>query len=181
MDKGLIWRALNLLPREFSLCTLLFILEVNMVLKRTTTFLGIAGLFLGIFLIGQGTGIPQTKGKTLKIVPISHSDPSSGKQMFKDYCTTCHGMDGKGDGPAAELLEVRTPDLTTIAKRHHTRSTALFISEFLRNRTCQTNGRINLPVWGRYFREHDPDQIHHTFTSMRIYNLSNYVDFIQQQ
>jgi hypothetical protein len=181
MDKEFIWRALSLLPGQFSLCTLLFILEVNMVLKKTTTLPRIAGLFLAVFLLGQGTGITQTKDRTLRIVPIFHSDPSSGKQMFKDYCATCHGMDGKGDGPAAELLEVKTSDLTTIAKRHHSKSTALFVSEFLRNKTCQTNGKINLPVWGRYFRENDPDKINHTITSMRIYNLSEYVASIQQQ
>ena len=54
----------------------------------------------------------------VKTVPITRSDPSSGKQMFKDYCAACHGMDGKGNGPATEFLKAPPPDLTTMAKRN---------------------------------------------------------------
>src|SRR5579859_8263395 len=43
----------------------------------------------------------------------------SGKTMFKQYCASCHGTDGKGRGPATPTLNTRVPDLTTLTKRHN--------------------------------------------------------------
>lgn len=35
-----------------------------------------------------------------------------GEQIYKNVCWTCHGMYGRGDGPAAQYLAVRPPDFT---------------------------------------------------------------------
>lgn len=45
------------------------------------------------------------------------ADPSVGAEYFASYCAACHGRDGKGDGPMAEIVAIRTPDLTTLAAR----------------------------------------------------------------
>ena len=36
-----------------------------------------------------------------------------GKQLFDQYCATCHGDGGKGDGQNASNLNPAVPDLTT--------------------------------------------------------------------
>jgi mono/diheme cytochrome c family protein len=36
-----------------------------------------------------------------------------GKQLFDQYCATCHGDEGKGDGQNASNLNPPVPDLTT--------------------------------------------------------------------
>ncbi len=36
-----------------------------------------------------------------------------GKKSFFRFCASCHGAEGKGDGPAAEGLKVKPPDLRT--------------------------------------------------------------------
>ena len=59
--------------------------------------------FGGASPVGQGGAAAQDQEK----VPARYSDASSGKQMFRDYCAACHGMEGKGDGPVARFL--RTP------------------------------------------------------------------------
>ena len=41
-----------------------------------------------------------------------------GKALYDTHCATCHGADGKGDGPAAESLARRPADLTRIAARN---------------------------------------------------------------
>jgi len=35
-----------------------------------------------------------------------------GEPLYRRYCETCHGADGRGEGPAAASLAVRPPDLT---------------------------------------------------------------------
>ncbi len=42
----------------------------------------------------------------------------SGRALFTDYCASCHGDSGRGDGPAAEGLGKMPADLTTIAARN---------------------------------------------------------------
>lgn len=43
---------------------------------------------------------------------------AQGKQLYGEYCVSCHGAGGKGDGPAATKLGKPLADLTTIAKRN---------------------------------------------------------------
>ena len=74
-------------------------------------------LFLPVFaaaLLVATAGWAQEK--TVKKVPIVQSNPTSGKQMFGDYCAPCHGISGKGDGPAASALKTPPADLTVLAK-----------------------------------------------------------------
>lgn len=37
-----------------------------------------------------------------------------GRQLFRIYCVGCHGLNARGDGPAAERLRTRPADLTRI-------------------------------------------------------------------
>jgi mono/diheme cytochrome c family protein len=39
-----------------------------------------------------------------------------GPDLFRAYCAPCHGVDGKGAGPAAPALRVKPPDLTLLAR-----------------------------------------------------------------
>ncbi len=48
--------------------------------------------------------------------PFSLEDEKSilkGEKLFGNMCWTCHGEEGKGDGLAAEGLEVKPADLTS--------------------------------------------------------------------
>ena len=42
----------------------------------------------------------------------------AGRDLFLTYCWQCHGMDGTGDGPMAEMLAISTPDLTRLSERN---------------------------------------------------------------
>jgi mono/diheme cytochrome c family protein len=41
-----------------------------------------------------------------------------GKDSYMAFCAVCHGIEGRGNGPAAPALKMPVPDLTTMAKRH---------------------------------------------------------------
>lgn len=41
----------------------------------------------------------------IAIAPTSWPDLSSGEVLFKENCASCHGMDGRGDGPAGHALK----------------------------------------------------------------------------
>ena len=54
----------------------------------------------------------------IKHVPVSHTSAASGKEMFTQYCASCHGKEAKGDGPASAALNTPPPDLTRLAKKN---------------------------------------------------------------
>ncbi len=41
-----------------------------------------------------------------------------GNDLYRTYCWQCHGFEATGDGPMAEMLAIRTPDLTKLAARN---------------------------------------------------------------
>lgn len=72
----------------------------------------------------QGNNPPSEP--ILKVVPkkmevssigemMESADISKGKALYETYCTSCHGMSGKGDGPAAVSLRPKPKNLTDSA------------------------------------------------------------------
>jgi len=49
------------------------------------------------------------QSRTKVIIPVNKTSPTSGKQMFTSYCAPCHGVDAKGNGPAAAALKTSRP------------------------------------------------------------------------
>jgi len=49
------------------------------------------------------------------LVPVQEPDPQvidQGKMLYVDQCASCHGTEGKGDGPAARFMTQEVPDLS---------------------------------------------------------------------
>lgn len=45
-------------------------------------------------------------------------DSDSGAFLYFTFCSTCHGGEGRGDGPSGQLLDPPPPDLTGLAARN---------------------------------------------------------------
>ncbi len=50
--------------------------------------------------------------KAVNPVPASKKSIEQGKTVFYQYCYSCHGMEGKGNGPGAEYVGRPVADLT---------------------------------------------------------------------
>jgi cytochrome c oxidase cbb3-type subunit 2 len=46
----------------------------------------------------------ELRWSTVLIPPPGPVDPAAGRELFLARCTGCHGLDGRGDGPAAHLM-----------------------------------------------------------------------------
>ena len=59
----------------------------------------VLGMFLAILLISEKA--------------IAEGDSEAGAKFFKSLkCAACHGKDGKGQGPAAKAMKIKTADWT---------------------------------------------------------------------
>ena len=59
----------------------------------------------------------QSTAKTV-IIPVSKAPANNGKQMYVNFCAPCHGVDGKGNGPAAAALKKQPTDLAALSRNH---------------------------------------------------------------
>jgi mono/diheme cytochrome c family protein len=77
----------------------------------------------------------------------------SGDSLFKTYCATCHGPTAKGDGPLADHLRFRPPDLTLFAKRNGGKFAADKVERIIDGRApVKGHGGSDMPVWGDAFK-----------------------------
>jgi mono/diheme cytochrome c family protein len=77
----------------------------------------------------------------------------SGSDLYRTYCTSCHGLSAKGDGPLAERLRFRPPDLTLIARRNERKWDADKVARMIDGREpVKGHGGPDMPVWGDAFR-----------------------------
>jgi mono/diheme cytochrome c family protein len=75
-----------------------------------------------------------------------------GKNEFQAKCATCHGVDGKGDGPQAKVLPTRPADLTLLAKHNGGVFPVSRVHEIIDGRLeVAAHGSRLMPVWGDEF------------------------------
>jgi len=51
--------------------------------------------------------------KEIRHVSVKPTSPASAPEMYTTCCAVCHGVDGKGSGPAAGALKVPPPKSDT--------------------------------------------------------------------
>ena len=113
---------------------------------------------------------------TIRQTPISSTSPASGQEMFMAYCASCHGKDGKGNGPAAPALKKAPSDLSLLSKNKGGKfpgnEVYLAISgEF----DVPAHGSRDMPVWGQVFRRSGTDDR----AKLRLTNLTKYIESLQ--
>jgi mono/diheme cytochrome c family protein len=117
----------------------------------------------------------------VKAAPIIQSDPNSGKQMYTDYCASCHGTDAKGNGPAAGAMKTAPANLTLLAKNNGGKYPAAHVSAILSfGDEKSAHGSKNMPVWGPLFQSLDwTSSTKEVEAKQRINKLNSYLETLQ--
>jgi mono/diheme cytochrome c family protein len=132
----------------------------------------IAGLSLTTARAGAQTPTPA---------PI---DPelARGETLYRIYCSSCHGTQGKGDGPVASALRVRPSDLTTLARRAGGDFPEARLRDYVDGRTeVPAHGARDMPVWGLSFAERGSDTDQEREIAAEIRALVRYLRSIQRR
>jgi mono/diheme cytochrome c family protein len=73
----------------------------------------------------------------------------SGQDLYRRFCASCHGVEGRGDGPVAASLRVNVPDLTRTAEHGPTADVRERIVRIIDGRyIIGAHGTRVMPVWG---------------------------------
>ncbi|EKV32300.1 cytochrome c family protein, putative [Caenispirillum salinarum AK4] len=112
-----------------------------------------------------------------------------GKRVYGTHCAVCHGTDGTGTGPYAELLTTALPDLTRLSARND----GVFPHERIRQvidgrADVGAHGSRDMPIWGEAFSRAAIDhyQDYYTraqaeaFVNGRILAVMDYLQTLQQ-
>lgn len=112
--------------------------------------------------------------------PLPSTYVPPGKQTYKEYCAACHGLDGKGNGPAASSLRKQPANLTTIAKRHGGKFPDEYVKSVLQfGLGFSSHGSSEMPVWGPIFQY--VENYNEAAVRRRINNLCEFLETIQEK
>lgn len=116
--------------------------------------------------------------KVIKPVPAESTSPMSGKDMFRAYCASCHGTDGRGRGRAAIVLQLHPTDLTLLSRNNGGRFPTLKVESSIRGEaSLPAHGSKEMPVWGSLFwTMHKERQAE---VQQRLANLTGYIETLQ--
>lgn len=126
------------------------------------------------FAAAPSLGQSNTQAST----PLKQTSPANGKQMFDNYCASCHGPDGKGNGPVASTLKMPPADLTALSKNNHGNFPEVRVISVLQYGTSvPSHGTAEMPIWGPVLgkMERPNPQVQ----KLRISNLVGFLESIQ--
>lgn len=124
-------------------------------MKRFLILVASAAAFSMVPLVAQQGSASQAQPPAK---PAASAAPErTGAAIFREYCAVCHGVNARGNGPAAPAFKQRPPDLTHLATRHKGFPRALVERMILGDDALQpAHGSREMPVWGPTFRK-SPD------------------------
>jgi mono/diheme cytochrome c family protein len=113
-------------------------------------------------------------------IPVSKTSPTSGQQMFANYCTPCHGQDGKGQGPVANALKSQPSDLTILSRNNNGKFPGAHVTAVLQSGVnIPSHGSASMPVWGPILGKMDITNPQDR--ELRISNLNRYLRTMQEK
>ncbi len=123
-------------------------------------------------------GLAQERSN-VKHTPAPDTDPRSGAEMYRAYCAVCHGLDGKGAGPAAAALCQEIPDLTQLSRKNGGKFPMFHVSGIIQgDAEIAAHGSKDMPMWGDVFRELKRDD---SVVKLRVHNLAEYLASLQEK
>lgn len=79
--------------------------------------------------------------------------PVSAEAAFAQYCASCHGEDGRGEGPLTFRLSKPPPDLTTLTFRNGGIFPRQRLERLIDGREeIDAHNSREMPLWGKWFK-----------------------------
>jgi mono/diheme cytochrome c family protein len=139
-------------------------------------FLGATAL---LWLANNPRALAHQNAPPARTLDQSRILPLDGARIFRNYCASCHGVNGNGDGPVAPALKTKVPLLTTLAQRNHGAFPTARVRRIIAgDEDHAAHGSREMPVWGPVFHQIENDQ---DLGYVRLQNVTEFLISIQQK
>lgn len=104
-----------------------------------------------------------------------------GAANYRQYCATCHGASGVGDGPLTEIMTNKVSDLTQLSAKNDGEFPMLQVIHIIDGRSGLRGHGGPMPVYGALFEEEAGDTLYGSviYTRAKILSLAYYLESIQ--
>lgn len=111
--------------------------------ERTLVLSGLMSLVVGLAACHE---------RTERMADVAAGGGGPGRILYLTYCQGCHGLTGRGDGPAAASLRMPPADLTRLWERYGTPLDRERLAKYIDGRQLlDPHGSRDMPVWGHEF------------------------------
>ena len=140
-------------------------------------FLCMALLFVGSVVMLTGCAEEQAQPAAEQEVTM---DPiASGKASYDQFCSSCHGADGKGHGEIEGDLATMPADLTQLTARYGSFPVDSVYQAIDGRKDVEAHGSREMPVWGNIWGEEGGAPVADEVVEQRINELVEYIRSIQ--
>ena len=130
------------------------------------------GSLTAILLFAAPAALAEVAMEPVKPTPVA-AVPEQGRQLYRRHCEQCHGAEGKGDGPAADLVYPRPRDFTlALFKVRSTLSGQVPTDHDLFRAIGEGMPGTSMPPWKKVLSEAERWQLVHyvkTFDSIGVF------------
>lgn len=103
------------------------------------------------------------------------------RRDYQKYCASCHGPEGRGDGPVAQAMKAMPADLSLLSMNNDGTYPADKVREIIDGRAdVKAHGPRAMPVWGKEFYV-SAEGVGQRQAQDRINGLTDYVRRMQKQ
>ena len=98
----------------------------------------------------------MTRALSFALAVAAHSpslaaqEASEGRKLYVTYCSGCHGISGKGDGPAAKTLAPKPADHTIAAMKNYSDQ---YLASIISKGGASVGKSPLMPAWGSVLKE----------------------------
>lgn len=113
---------------------------------------------------------------------VTAADTNQGQKLYMQYCGSCHGKDGKGNGPVSPHLKIKIPDLTVLKKNNKgIYPLDSVMSTIDGRRVVRAHGDRQMPVWGEAFsQELEKEKYTELTTLLKAKVIAEYIGTLQR-
>jgi mono/diheme cytochrome c family protein len=104
-----------------------------------------------------------------------------GRASYRVYCSSCHGVTGRGDGPIASSLKIPPADLTQLRRSHDGKFPVEEVITRIDGReVVPAHGPSDMPVWGMSFQDPAKDTNQEQAARQKILDIVAFLETLQE-
>lgn len=108
--------------------------------------------FAGIVASLLAASVMLAPGAVTTATAQDYQQTTTGAELYRTYCASCHGATARGDGPLAGAMSRKPANLTEIAKRNGGEYPSELVFRTIDGKQpVRGHGGPDMPVWGDVF------------------------------